>query len=37
VSKEEADAWTAEFVELTQRGEYFFSLTPVLTEAIRIS
>jgi ubiquinone/menaquinone biosynthesis C-methylase UbiE len=37
VSKEEADAWVAEFAELDQRGEYFFSLTPVLTEAIRIS
>jgi len=37
VSKEEADAWAAEFAELDQRGEYFFSLTPVLTEAIRIS
>lgn len=37
VSKEEVDAWAAEFAELDQRGEYFFSLTPVLTEAIRIS
>ena len=37
VSKEEADAWAAEFPELDQRGEYFFSLTPVLTEAIRIT
>ena len=37
VSKEEADAWAAEFAELDQRGKYFFSLTPVLTEAIRIS
>jgi hypothetical protein len=37
VSKEDADAWAAEFAELDQRGEYFFSLTPLLTEAIRIS
>jgi len=37
VSKEEADAWAAEFPELDQRGEYFFSLTTVLTEAIRVS
>jgi len=37
VGKEEADAWAAEFAELDRRGEYFFSLTPVLTEAIRIS
>jgi hypothetical protein len=37
VSKKDADAWAAEFAELDQRGEYFFSLTSVLTEAIRIS
>jgi len=37
VSKEEADAWAAEFAELDQSGEYFFSLTSVLTEVIRIS
>ena len=37
VSKEEADAWAAEFADLDQSGEYFFSLTSVLTEAIRIS
>jgi len=37
VSQEEADAWAAEFVDLDRRGEYFFSLTPVLTEAIRVS
>ena len=37
VSKEEADAWAAEFAGLDRRDEYFFSLTPVLAEAIRIS
>ena len=37
VSKQEADAWAAEFADLDQRGEYFFSITSVLTEAIRIS
>jgi arsenite methyltransferase len=37
VSQEEADAWAAEFAELDQRGEYFFSITSVLTEAIRVS
>jgi hypothetical protein len=37
VSKEEAHAWSAECAELDRRGEYFFSLTPVLTEAIRVS
>src|SRR6516162_5919131 len=37
VSQEEADAWAAEFADLDQRGEYFFSITSVLTEVIRIS
>jgi hypothetical protein len=37
VGTDEADAWAAEFAELDKRGEYFFSLTPVLAEAIRIS
>jgi len=35
VRKEEA--WAAEFAELDQRDQYFFNLTPVLAEAIRIS
>jgi arsenite methyltransferase len=37
LSSEEAEAWVAEFASLDQRGEYFFSLTPMLAEAIRVS
>jgi arsenite methyltransferase len=37
LSTEEADAWMAEFVGLEHRGEYFFSLTPMLAEAIRVA
>jgi hypothetical protein len=37
VSQEEADAWAADFADLDQLGEYFFSIISVLTEAIRIS
>jgi arsenite methyltransferase len=37
LSNEEAEAWMAEFTSLEQRGEYFFSLTPMLAEAIRVS
>ena len=31
-----ADAWLKEFEELEQRGAYFFSSTPILTEATRV-
>jgi arsenite methyltransferase len=34
VTPEEADAWLHEFEELEQKGRYFFSSTPILTEAI---
>jgi arsenite methyltransferase len=37
LSDEEADAWMTEFANLEKRGEYFFSLTPMLAEAIRVS
>jgi arsenite methyltransferase len=37
LSSDEADAWLAEFPSLEQRTEYFFSLTPMLAEAIRVS
>ena len=37
LSSDETDAWIAEFPSLEQRGEYFFSLTPLLAEAIRVS
>jgi ubiquinone/menaquinone biosynthesis C-methylase UbiE len=35
VDEAEAAAWLAEFDDLERRGEYFFSATPVLTEAVR--
>jgi ubiquinone/menaquinone biosynthesis C-methylase UbiE len=35
VQTAEADAWLKEFEELEQRGAYFFSSTPILTEAAR--
>jgi arsenite methyltransferase len=36
LSNEKAAAWIAEFTSLEERGDYFFSLTPMLTEAIRV-
>ena len=33
VTAEEADGWLNEFEELEQKGGYFFSSTPILTEA----
>jgi arsenite methyltransferase len=35
VTREDADAWLAEFTLLETDAEYFFSSTPVLTEAIK--
>lgn len=37
VNADEAKTWLAEFAALEERGEYFFSSTPVLTEAVRAS
>jgi ubiquinone/menaquinone biosynthesis C-methylase UbiE len=37
VDEAEAAAWLAEFDELERQGAYFFSATPVLTEAVRVS
>jgi ubiquinone/menaquinone biosynthesis C-methylase UbiE len=37
VSEAEADAWLGEFDELESAGAYFLSVTPVLTEAIKIA
>jgi arsenite methyltransferase len=37
VTAEEARNWLSEFAILEQRGEYFFSSTPVLTEAVKVS
>jgi ubiquinone/menaquinone biosynthesis C-methylase UbiE len=36
VTAEEADAWFNEFEELEQRGAYFFSSTPIITEATTV-
>jgi hypothetical protein len=37
VTDEDAAEWFDEFAELEERGAYFFSLTPVLTEAVKVS
>jgi ubiquinone/menaquinone biosynthesis C-methylase UbiE len=37
VSQAEVDAWLAEFGSLESRGAYFFSSTPVMSVAIRVS
>jgi ubiquinone/menaquinone biosynthesis C-methylase UbiE len=36
LTAEEADAWLNEFEELEQKGGYFFSSTPIITEAIKL-
>jgi arsenite methyltransferase len=36
VTQAEADAWLHEFEELEHRGAYFFSSTPIVTEAIKV-
>ena len=37
VTEEEAAEWFDEFAELEENGAYFFSVTPVLTEAVKIA
>ena len=37
VSDEEATAWLDEFAKLEESGAYFFSITPILTEALKVS
>ena len=37
VTEEEAAEWFDEFPELEKSGAYFFSLTPVLTEAVKVA
>ena len=37
VSDDEIDEWLAEFPALDAKGEFFFSTTTVLTEAIKVS
>jgi ubiquinone/menaquinone biosynthesis C-methylase UbiE len=32
----EAEAWLREFDALEQQGAYFFCLTPILTEAVKV-
>jgi ubiquinone/menaquinone biosynthesis C-methylase UbiE len=36
VTSEEANDWIAEFAVLEEKGEYFYSATPILTEAIKL-
>jgi ubiquinone/menaquinone biosynthesis C-methylase UbiE len=37
VTDEEAAVWLDEFAKLEERGAYFFCLTPVLTEAVKVA
>jgi arsenite methyltransferase len=37
VSAAEAEAWLQEFDALEQQGAYFFCLTPILTEAVKVA
>jgi hypothetical protein len=37
VPDQEAAEWLDEFARLEESGTYFFSLTPVLTEAVKVA
>jgi arsenite methyltransferase len=37
VTAAEAEAWLQEFDTLEQQGAYFFCLTPILTEAVKVA
>jgi ubiquinone/menaquinone biosynthesis C-methylase UbiE len=37
VTAAEAEAWLQEFDALEQQGAYFFCLTPILTEAVKVA
>jgi ubiquinone/menaquinone biosynthesis C-methylase UbiE len=37
VTEQEATEWLDEFAKLEESGAYFFSLTPVLTEAVKVA
>jgi hypothetical protein len=37
VTEVEAAEWFDEFAELEENGAYFFSVTPVLTEAVKVA
>jgi arsenite methyltransferase len=37
VTDEDATAWFDEFAKLEENGAYFFSITPILTEAVKVA
>ena len=37
VPDEEVTAWLDEFTKLEESGAYFFSITPILTEAVKVT
>jgi hypothetical protein len=37
VTDGEAGAWLDEFATLEERGSYFFCLTPILSEAVKVA
>ena len=37
VTEEEAAEWFSEFPELEKNGAYFFCVTPVMTEAVKVA
>ena len=37
MTDEDATAWLDEFAKLEESGAYFFSITPILTEAVKVS
>jgi len=37
IGDQEAAEWLEEFAKLEQRGAYFFLITPVLTEAVKVA
>jgi arsenite methyltransferase len=37
ITDQEAAEWLDEFAKLEERGRYFFSITPVLTEAVKVA
>jgi hypothetical protein len=37
VTEEEAAAWLQEFDALEQQGAFFFCVTPILTEAVKVT
>jgi hypothetical protein len=37
ITDQEAAKWLDEFAKLQERGAYLFSITPVLTEAVKVA